>query len=198
MMHEELSLHGKCSACDCCSRDTPLVSSEERKRIVEFSGRDYFSQVRLASGVAYHIIGRNRDGTLRDTTSQRCPYLDDDRRCSVQEVKPLDCLTYPIKPTPLGNTGRLTWLLDTRCSAARGLSKRYVRLAMEAGRRWIRQFPREVIEDYIRRFTRWPLGSSCRHLCTGKADRERLRPSKTRNSSEQETCNTESCRSGQA
>ena len=103
-------LRFRCTACgECCKRPgfvslTPLEGHRIAKRIL---GDD---------ATAQSLMGRlwelDPDGTLRIDVGDNapCPLLGDDDQCTVHDIKPMQCATYPFWPEIVGNEA--SWLLE--------------------------------------------------------------------------------------
>jgi len=109
-MNDKLSLLPVCLKCgaQCCKHGSPIVSKEERDKILKFSGKDYFEK----KG-DYYIIPKNP-----------CPYLSKDDKCSIQKVKPKDCKTYPF--SFVEDKNKLSFGISQTCPAKYLLSKEYI------------------------------------------------------------------------
>ena len=86
---EKLSLRGTCCDGSCCTgSSSPYVMPHERDRIVEATGRDEFRKE------GNHFLIKT------DTKRNCCPFLTDNRLCSLQQqdpkLKPADCYMHPL------------------------------------------------------------------------------------------------------
>lgn len=52
------------------------------------------------------------------TQSPRCPFLDDDRRCSIHSIRPLVCHFYPLSLETF-HDGSIVWALHRNCNHIR-------------------------------------------------------------------------------
>jgi Fe-S-cluster containining protein len=109
-----------CNGCDrrCCSR--PVVLPEEREAIVKAAGMGFLKRRRLFE---------RRDGyyILR---GEICPLLKDGK-CSVEEVRPLNCRIFPLA---LEHTGKAAeWALSPECPECHNVPYEFVEAAKEAG-----------------------------------------------------------------
>jgi Fe-S-cluster containining protein len=64
----------------------PTLSLGERARILKTKVKDYFIEI----GDGVYEVETNGNGI--------CPYLAKDKSCSIQKVKPLGCICWPILP----------------------------------------------------------------------------------------------------
>ena len=156
----KLSLLDLCRTCTfmCCNSGTPLVSAEEVKEIVRRSGFDYFKKIQTENGEEYFIIGYKKDGSERDLSQEPCPYLAEDRTCSIHAFKPLDCVLYPLKPfyrTP--ENVEAEWVLDERCPAMPHLSSDFLSLAIELGQKFLKRFGPAILAHYVKHFNPWAI-----------------------------------------
>lgn len=93
----------QCTGCgQCCTGDPEQhyveVSREEQRRIYQHLqlGARRFRQ-------EYIEITEDGSEGIRLLDSGHCPFLQDDNRCSIYNVRPNQCLTYPFWPELLGN-----------------------------------------------------------------------------------------------
>jgi Fe-S-cluster containining protein len=63
-----------------------------------------------------------RGNLIVNRSKPRCPYLDENGRCSVHAVRPLVCHLYPLGPEMLAN-GRAVWALHTDCAHVRSIEQ---------------------------------------------------------------------------
>ena len=117
---DDLSLWEYCKDCGTCCEHCLVVSAEERQALVELTGLDPF---------------KPREGVfLADFQGSHCPFRDEGGRCKVQEIKPLECLTWPL--TQVLENGQRVLVVDVNCPAKDKLSPAFIKKAKEllAGR----------------------------------------------------------------
>jgi Fe-S-cluster containining protein len=110
-----------CSGCDrrCCSR--PVVLPEEKEAIAKAARMGFLERRRLFERRGHYYI-------LRGET---CPMLKDGK-CSVEEVRPLNCRIFPLA---LEHTGKdAEWALSPECPSYREVPHEFVEAAKEAAR----------------------------------------------------------------
>ena len=137
-MDTNLELWTHCKKCidGCCYRGVPLVTSAERERIIA-EHPDHFEP-----------FGNN---FVIPKPNGYCPYLElDTGRCSIHEVKPVDCQIYPLDP--FYNGENIEFVVDTPCPASRHLTPEFINAAMSLAQKWIKLFPRPEFEDYFERY----------------------------------------------
>ena len=78
-----LDICKKCGA-SCCKGESPVVSEKKKKAILNSGHEDHF--VKLENNL--YRIG----------SGGKCPYLNDDFSCDIQEVKPETCKLWPVVP----------------------------------------------------------------------------------------------------
>jgi len=131
---EILNLNEYCKNCDqFCCKGMPRISKNEAQKIVKESGRDYFKEEKLG-----YYVPKTENGY--------CKYLAKGK-CSIQEHKPVDCLIYPIDPV-FENDGKISFLIETKCPAAKYLTDDFVAEAKKHGNEWIKEFTEEQFNDY--------------------------------------------------
>jgi Fe-S-cluster containining protein len=101
------SLGSHCSTClqatHCCYRSTVIIfMPHERDRIVEATGR---SDAFVPEGDLYAV--RKAGGTP-------CPFLGEDRRCTVYALRPTDCRSWPVT---VARGYSAVYAVDTDCPA---------------------------------------------------------------------------------
>lgn len=154
---KKMSLLGICSTCNCCKSGSPIVSDVERECIITQTGNDYFTKVKTKNEESYFIIGKNKNGGLRDLSKDLCPYFSQEKKCTIQEVKPLDCVLYPIKPVYESLCVNPYVVVDTRCSASEKLSIEFYTISSGLVKKFLNQFTPSQLEHYITYINRWPL-----------------------------------------
>lgn len=118
---DKLSLWQICNDCGarCCTeKGAPIVFPEEVDIIREFLEKNKLpDHIKPIPGSENFSIPRAELG---------CPYLQEGK-CSIQEVKPLDCRVYPI-----GLSKSMRGGIDEGCPAKHLLSNQYKNLAQQA------------------------------------------------------------------
>ena len=143
---KELSLEKYCIPCgsECCktgdSIASPILSHEEMIAIHEETQKDVFTEVKTPSGI-YYII-KEQQGT------NRCSFLTEQNKCSIQDVKPMDCLCYPIKAAYYYD-GRIQFVIDTNCPATKHLSPEFIEKAKEIALKSLFRFNRRTYQHWI-------------------------------------------------
>ena len=139
-MSSRLSLRKKGCTAVCCDRGSPYVRPEERDRIVRDMGVDVF----VPEGEHY-LIGKNTDGSLRDLETEPCPFLTDDRLCSIQQAgyeKPDDCSMHPLFWKR--ENGRLQPYVITCCDGYQCIDDTFVADAKERFARFSKEQQQEL------------------------------------------------------
>ncbi|MCK4670793.1 MAG: hypothetical protein KAT43_06330 [Nanoarchaeota archaeon] len=136
-MHKELSLN--CDICDgsCCYRGTPLYLPGERD-IVVAEVPDHFEELRGS-----FVIPKPKG---------YCPYLNTEKKCSIQHLKGTDCQIYP--SDPFYDDELVEFVIDMNCPVQRTLTPKFVAMALYLGAEWIHKFPKEDFDLYWDRFKR--------------------------------------------
>lgn len=116
-LRDRLSALPTCSRCQecCCKKGTPLITHEERRNIVEYSGRDEM----IEWGDFFLMKG------------EPCPYFVDDR-CSIQSVKPRVCVAWPVtmRVTKDGRVEPVS-VKPESCAVAGEIGREFIREAAE-------------------------------------------------------------------
>lgn len=163
-----LLFHCKPCGSACCLYSSPIVSEDERERIINASGNDLFLRQETPTG-AYYVIGRAADGSLRGIDTELnpaatpCGYLAPDGMCAIHALKPMDCRAYPLRAIP-GPGGPLhpDWRLHHACPAAPTLSRVFIGAARSIALGSLKRFHPETYLDWLRRYSPWALDDSAR------------------------------------
>ena len=99
----EIDFYKFCKACKgtvCCTKPFfAFVTEPEREKILEYlrskkipmKKKDIFQErqsTEIISGITYYLIPKKKNG--------ECIFLQKDKLCIIQPVKPLDCLFWPL------------------------------------------------------------------------------------------------------
>ncbi|NYZ79820.1 YkgJ family cysteine cluster protein [Candidatus Micrarchaeota archaeon] len=100
---------GSCLECgnECCCGETVFLSNNDRKRIAKATGRNDFYEG--------HII-RKKNG--------KCPFYKK-MKCSIHEIKPLDCRLYPLTFL-IDEKGKPRLYLEMNCPKSLPVNKPWV------------------------------------------------------------------------
>ena len=64
---------------------------------------------------------RDNDGCLIvDKAKMQCPYLSEDKKCTIRDIRPLTCHLYPLG-LETNSDGKIVWALHTDCAHIRNL-----------------------------------------------------------------------------
>ena len=106
-------LRFQCTRCGNCCTGSPgfvWVSEREQEQIARFLG----VTTKAFKKRYTRLVGEMHSLVEKHGTTSDCVFLTDDSRCSIQEVKPRQCMTYPFWPRLLAS--RRAWVEGTlRC-----------------------------------------------------------------------------------
>lgn len=112
---DRLSAHLTCTSCTdcCCNRGTPLVTREERDLIVAFSKKNFLVNT----------------GQFFEMNQEPCPYFLN-QACSIQPVKPLVCVAWPVTLKARGaDDFEVVLVRASSCAVSAIVGKDYIREA---------------------------------------------------------------------
>jgi Fe-S-cluster containining protein len=137
-MKEVLGLWPHCKECGfkCCSNTTgssPRLNEDERERIEANRGLEH-----LKKEYNYWVINHDSRG---------CAYLTKEGRCWIHDIKPVDCLIFPLDPVYTEN-GEVYWIMVENCPAVRYLTPEFVAKAIFLGTEWVLRTDRESFDQY--------------------------------------------------
>jgi Fe-S-cluster containining protein len=103
-----LSLLNHCKTCtsSCCTKGKVITTEKNHEEILATGAEDNFWKIELPVGNFY----------ILDFKMGSCRYLDDTGRCTIENVKPMVCKTYPVFPK-----GQDAYTLKTGCPAVSAL-----------------------------------------------------------------------------
>jgi len=150
-MSEKLSLLEQCIPCDstCCKHSdsigTPILNKKERDKIINFDSRGKIKKVEVENGEEYYVILGDKEGN--------CSYLNEEGRCRIQEVKPLDCAIYPIKA--IYERDFYKFVIDSDCPATPHLTKEFIEEAKRLSITSIKRFSKEAYNHWLKNYLGW-------------------------------------------
>lgn len=169
--NEILSLRKHCIPCSayCCkiSRTigSPILSEDEKKNITKFYEEKYKRRLncfkRIEVGNEYYYIIKEKNGD--------CYFLDNNN-CKIQEVKPLDCLAYPIKAIYENNN--ISLVIDTECPAANFLSSDFIKQAKRIAIKSIKRFSPQIYNNWLDNYVGWIISAKKLNKVIEKHSRE--------------------------
>ena len=137
-------LRFECTLCGNCCTGTPgyvWLSPAEQKEIaaaLDLPVRTFLKKhTRLVHGMV----------SLLETPGGDCTLLTEDKRCSIQAVKPRQCLAFPFWPRLLAS--KVEWEKASFCCPGIGSGPRYLPQEIDAIAE--RGTPREVVHRIFRR-----------------------------------------------
>src|SRR4030042_2228169 len=160
-MRNYTSLLTYCKRCGshCCLNHSPILDLNERALIVNSTSNDFFIEVSIKlskpDGV-YYVIGKNPDRSERNIFTEQCPFLQQDGKCSIHPIKPLDCAVYPLRAIPKLNGG-ISWSVHRICPAVGFLTTTFIQTAKQIGEMSARRFSPQTYVDWLNRFADWSL-----------------------------------------
>lgn len=150
-MSKKLSLLEYCIPCNstCCKHSdsigTPMLDKKEYTKISNFNSIGNIKNVKLKNGEEYYIILEDEKGN--------CSYLNEEGRCRIQEVKPLDCAIYPIKAIYEGDFYK--FVIDSDCPASFHLTKEFIEEAKRLSIISIKRFSKETYNHWLKNYLGW-------------------------------------------
>ncbi|MCL5010619.1 MAG: hypothetical protein M1127_00160 [Patescibacteria group bacterium] len=153
-LNKKLSLLKECQICknNCCIAGdlcgTPILSAEEAEEIKRSSLKDgsVLSAIISSSGQRYFIIQEEKG-------RKRCSFLSLDNKCLIQDIKPLDCLCYPVKA--VYKQGKIKFIIDGTCPAAQNLSENFIKNAKKIALESIRRFDPNTYTEFLKNYSIW-------------------------------------------
>jgi Fe-S-cluster containining protein len=93
-LHEEAFSIIDCLKCgNCCKTVSPTLTSEDIAQIATHLGMD-------AGAFTAAYLTESEDRGLMEPKGMPCPFLADDNRCKIYEVRPTSCAGYPHTDKP--------------------------------------------------------------------------------------------------
>jgi Fe-S-cluster containining protein len=74
-------------------------------------------------------------------------------KCRIQNVKPLDCLCYPLKAVYKGNS--IAFIVDINCPANEFLNDKFLQEAKKIAVSSIQRFDRETYTHWLSNYVGW-------------------------------------------
>lgn len=150
-MSEKLSLLEYCIPCNstCCKHSdsigTPILDKKEHDKIINFDSKGDIKNVKVENGEEYYVILGDKKGN--------CSYLNEEGRCRIQKVKPLDCLVYPIKA--LYGRDFYKFVIDSNCPASSHLTEEFIEEARRLSIISIKRFSKTVYAHWLKNNVGW-------------------------------------------
>lgn len=148
---EKLSLLGYCIPCKakCCMEGkligSPILSKDEVLKIKKIY-KGSIEEVVTPLKKKYYIIKEKKGTNI-------CYFLIDEYKCKIQNLKPLDCLCYPIKA--VYDKESIKFVIDTNCPASKHLNKRFIEDAKIIALRSIKRFDKDTYEHWLNNYIGW-------------------------------------------
>ncbi|MFH1978334.1 MAG: hypothetical protein ABIJ92_03345 [Candidatus Aenigmatarchaeota archaeon] len=149
-MNEDISLIDHCVPCEakCCQSrkavGVPILSEEEALIFKEKFGVK-LKKEETPNGVYY---------VFQDwLENKKCPFLTSKHTCKTQEMKPLDCLAYPLIGIP--QNGSVRFLIDPDCPAVKHLDQEYIEKVKMISLQSLRRFPEETYKHWLDNYIGW-------------------------------------------
>lgn len=146
------SLIDFCSSCGakCCKvgdfSGSPLLSQKEVDAITAFCEKKFGSKPTAFKKI---LVGKGSYFVFAEKNGEYCPFLGADKKCVIQEVKPIDCMDYPIKAVHTQD-GSMRLIVDSSCPAAKHLSKEFIGESRRLAVGSLARFPKEVREHLVK------------------------------------------------
>ena len=146
---KEVSLHEFCKGCKskCCKHvggiGSPILDKKERD-LCENRLKDSTKKVITPNGKIYYLIKE---------INQNCIFLKDNGDCKIQDVKPLDCLCYPIKA--IYSKDKIIFVVDANCPAQKKLDKNFIKKAKEIALISIKRFDKKTFGHWLKNHVGW-------------------------------------------
>jgi len=150
-----LSLKDHCIPCGarCCkiskSIGSPILSEDEKENITKFlkeknKGKpDCFKRIEVGNECYYIIKEKDKN----------CYLLNSKHHCTIQEVKPLDCLAYPVKAIFEGKN--ISLIMDKECPALNFLSPGFIEQAKRMAIKSIERFSPQIYNHWLKKNVDW-------------------------------------------
>jgi Fe-S-cluster containining protein len=145
---ENLSLLKYCIPCNakCCKTGkligSPILDEEESKEI----GKENVQEIITPKGKKYWILKERKENS-------NCRFLTKDNKCLIQNIKPLDCLCYPIKA--VYNKNKIIFINDKDCLAHNKLNKEFIKEAKKIAIKSIKRFDKETYNHWLDNYVGW-------------------------------------------
>ena len=108
---------------------------------------DVFCKVRVPGSTEYYII-KKQEGT------NNCAFLTYGNKCKLQDTKPLDCQSYPVK-IRLNYLNRIEFVIDLNCPAAENLTPKFIKKAQETALKLLMQFSNQTYQHWLDNHVGW-------------------------------------------
>ena len=125
------------------------MSEKEVLRIERYCKKNFGKTIDAFEEV---FVGKDKYFVFADITDGECPFLDKDLHCIIQDVKPLDCRSYPIVAIYSDND-KIEFIFDDTCPAFENLSKEFVSKAKKIALKSVKSFSKEVYIDWLKRYS---------------------------------------------
>ena len=123
----------ECGSKCCSTKDFFVIAlKHERDLIVKKTGTDPFKKL----GNLFYCL-------------EPCPFLLDGK-CSINEIKPIDCKIFPVIPSKKGD--KIIYEVDLDCPAAEKLPESFLQEVLELGKEYIKQFSKEDLQVMHKKF----------------------------------------------
>ncbi|MDD5254072.1 MAG: hypothetical protein PHG05_03120 [Candidatus Nanoarchaeia archaeon] len=145
--NNKVSLIDYCIPCKarCCKTGkligSPILSNKEAGRI----GKNNLKKVKFPKG-EYWVIKEQQ-------STNRCFFLNKQNKCKLQNLKPLDCLCYPIKA--VYEKDLIRFITDSDCPASSFLNKEFIRESKKIAIKSIKRFDRETYQHWLDNYVGW-------------------------------------------
>lgn len=146
--NENLSLQSHCQNCTshCCSHLCFTVSEIEYQHILDAGHPNYLHKVEIPQGTYY----------FNDYRHRTCRYFDQTQGCTIQDVKPEICRSFPAQVKRDSKNNIIGTYIDDRCPASRFLSEEFKNEAMEIALQHAQRMTAEihfgVLDAYMARY----------------------------------------------
>lgn len=134
------SLLSHCTTCQskCCHNDLVVMTDKEHERIIAAGHDDHCHKITIRNA-DYYILDYSPI-VYQNDVSLPCPYLGQDKRCSIENEKPHICKSYPM---------RANFTQNRRCPAVlnNALTKEFIESAIEVIAEINKTFDSELFYD---------------------------------------------------
>ncbi len=153
---DRLSLLEFCKECgsECCRSSgeigSPILTWFEKSKIRIMTGilffQKRFEKIRVLGKGTYYIIGK------RWLNKRDCRFLRKGK-CLIQDYKPLDCRSYPIKA--IRRNGEVILVIDPKCPASKRLTSDFIKAAKEVAFQSIDRFDPAAYQHWLDHYLGW-------------------------------------------